>query len=227
MFITHQSVGLSDASREPTGCIPSCVPASVAGLVWEIDCSRCTIQEVVVIRVTVELCSFNLRVVFRCRAGKGSVARQAACSQVQSKPSRTQTRRQLGCSPPGTLNADVAEVSDPEIVGDAGQPVQRELNQPDGRPVPRDPNVAGFVPAFILGKVYLCKVPERQVLASKPCKQATGAHKGSNVTSSQKPLCAFYASPCTLRAVLFALTCLLEVHTCEVLSYAEAARASQ
>ena len=162
-----------------------------------------------------------------CRAGKDSVARQAACSQVQSKPSRTQTRRQLGCSPPGTLNADVAEVSDPEIVGDAGQPVQRELNQPDGRPVPRDPNVAGFVPAFILGKVYLCKVPERQVLASKPCKQATGAHEGSNVTSSRKPLCAFYASPCTLRAVLFALTCLLEVHTCEVLSCAEAARASQ
>ena len=30
-----------------------------------------------------------------------------------------------------------------------------------GNLTPRDPNIIGFVPAFILGNVYMCKLPDR------------------------------------------------------------------
>ncbi len=36
-----------------------------------------------------------------------------------------------------------------------------------GKLTPRDPNIVGFVPAFILGNVYMCKLPDRySMLAS-------------------------------------------------------------
>ena len=33
-----------------------------------------------------------------------------------------------------------------------------------GTVTPRDPNIVGFVPAFILGNVYVCKLPYRYVV---------------------------------------------------------------
>lgn len=33
-----------------------------------------------------------------------------------------------------------------------------------GAATPRDPNIVGFVPAFILGNVYVCKLPNRYVV---------------------------------------------------------------
>ena len=174
MFITHQSIGLPDASREPAG-IPSCLPACSPGLVWEIDCSRCAILAIALFCLIHDLRSFNLRTVQWRRIRDRSVACQAACSQVQSKPSRTQRRRQLGCSIPESHNADVAELNDPKKVA---QSIDRDLKQSDTE----DPNTVGFVPAFMLGNIYVCKVPERQVPASLPCKQATGAQESSTIT---------------------------------------------
>ena len=110
--------------------------------------------------------SVSLRAVCRCcRAPKGSVTPQVICSHVQSKPSRTRRRRkQLEFSSHEPLDADVVDASQPDVVGNAGRPVKNIHNQAGTKhrqTVPKDPNTVGFVPAYILGNMYLCKTPER------------------------------------------------------------------
>lgn len=162
MFVTYQSVGLSDVSTEPAD-IPPCAAANSSPLIWEIDCGRCARIRIRLKPSTPEPLQLpQLELGPCCRTRKRSLTPSAACIPVQSKPSRTR-QRQLGHSL-GSYIADVAEVSQPDVSGNVRQPAQhqpRQVGTKEGQP--RDPNVVGFVPAFILGDVYVCKLPDRQV----------------------------------------------------------------
>lgn len=127
---------------------------------------------------SLKLSIFSLRAVCRCcRAPKGSIIPQVTSSQhVQSKPSGMRRRTQLEFSSHEPLDADVVEASQPDVVSDAGQPVKSQRNQAGTKhrqTVPKDPNTVGFVPAYILGNMYLCKTPERQVPGLNLRKHAT------------------------------------------------------
>ena len=91
----------------------------------------------------------------------GSFASAAASIHVQSKPSRAQAQQgELD----GSSRAVVAATSQSNVIGDAQQPSElKQTGTKESHAVSKDPNVVGFVPAFILGDIHVCKLPERQV----------------------------------------------------------------
>lgn len=136
-----------------------------------------------------------------CSTRSGTSIPPTAHIHVQSKPSVTRLQGHLL----GAYQADVAEASQSDVVGNDHQHFEgrtRRSGTTEARPVSQDPNVIGFVPAFILGDIYVCKLPERQVplyanRAAKP-----GWHVHLHISSSRYPSLpsSFSTLACTVLA---------------------------
>lgn len=94
-----------------------------------------------------------------CRKRLGPLAPPAAPIHVQSTPSSAPQQQGPFHS---SFRAVVAAPIHLDVVGPSeGEAKQRGTQE--GGAVSKDPNVVGFVPAFILGNIYVCNLPERQV----------------------------------------------------------------